>query len=88
MVGYILSWMSTFFYIRYPNPSTFTYERRLFRPFEYALQPPAWYKGEHIAVNKPELPYGMSSLKEYDGPQCFAIPGNHGWFLFLFLLVH
>lgn len=66
--------------LAYPNPSTFTYERRLFCPFEYALQPPARYKGEHIAVNKPELPCGMSSLKEYDGPQCFAIPGNHDWF--------
>nr|CAB3455438.1 unnamed protein product [Digitaria exilis] len=24
----------------YPNPSSFTYERRFFKPFEYALQPP------------------------------------------------
>ncbi|KAK4390591.1 hypothetical protein Sango_2122400 [Sesamum angolense] len=64
----------------YPNPSTFTYERRLFRPFEYALQPPLWYKEEHIAVNKPELPSGVSTLKQYDGPQCFLIPGNHDWF--------
>lgn len=66
--------------LAYPNPSEFTYERRLFRPFEYALQPPLWYKEEHIAVNKPELPGGMSSLKQYDGPQCFLIPGNHDWF--------
>lgn len=66
--------------LAYPNPSAFTYERRLFRPFEYALQPPAWYKLNHIAVNKPELPEGISELKEYNGPQCFLIPGNHDWF--------
>ncbi|KAK6938720.1 Calcineurin-like phosphoesterase domain, ApaH type, partial [Dillenia turbinata] len=66
--------------LAYPNPSAFTYERRLFCPFEYALQPPPWYKQEHIAVNKPELPYGVSDLKHYDGPQCFVIPGNHDWF--------
>lgn len=72
----------TYFFIfcfccRYPNPSAFTYERRLFVPFEYALQPPPWYKAEQIAVNKPEVPYG-APLKQYNGPQCFVIPGNHG----------
>ncbi|KAK6130929.1 hypothetical protein DH2020_035331 [Rehmannia glutinosa] len=51
-----------------------------FRPFEYALQPPVWYKEEHVAVTKPELPCGVSTLKQYDGPQCFVIPGNHDWF--------
>ncbi|CAA2972038.1 uncharacterized protein LOC111374230 isoform X2 [Olea europaea subsp. europaea] len=66
--------------LAYPNPSAFTYERRLFRPFEYALQPPFYYKDEHIAVNKPELPCGVADLKQYDGPQCFVIPGNHDWF--------
>ncbi|KAH6755702.1 Calcineurin-like metallo-phosphoesterase superfamily protein [Perilla frutescens var. hirtella] len=66
--------------LAYPNPSSFTYESRFFRPFEYALQPPEWYKEEHVAVNKPELPAGVSTLKQYDGPQCFAIPGNHDWF--------
>ncbi|KAL3514532.1 hypothetical protein ACH5RR_027249 [Cinchona calisaya] len=66
--------------LAYPNPSPFSYEKRLFRPFEYALQPPAWYKEEHIAVNKPELPCGETQLKQYDGPQCFLIPGNHDWF--------
>ncbi|PON49568.1 Calcineurin-like phosphoesterase domain, apaH type [Trema orientale] len=66
--------------LAYPNPSAFTYERRLFCPFEYALQPPSWYKEEHIAVNKPEVPPGVSELKEYTGPQCFVIPGNHDWF--------
>ncbi|XP_021612317.1 uncharacterized protein LOC110614932 isoform X2 [Manihot esculenta] len=66
--------------LAYPNPSAFTYEKRLFCPFEYALQPPPWYKQEHVAVNKPELPVGVSDLKHYDGPQCFIIPGNHDWF--------
>ncbi|CAN6466743.1 unnamed protein product [Victoria cruziana] len=66
--------------LAYPNPSSFSYERRFFRPFEYALQPPPWYKPEHIAVNKPEIPCGLSDLKQYDGPQCFVIPGNHDWF--------
>ncbi|PIA56382.1 hypothetical protein AQUCO_00700595v1 [Aquilegia coerulea] len=66
--------------LAYPNPSAFTYERRFFCPFEYALQPPPSYRPEHIAVNKPELPYGFSEMKQYDGPQCFVIPGNHDWF--------
>ncbi|XP_062019886.1 uncharacterized protein LOC133736424 isoform X1 [Rosa rugosa] len=66
--------------LAYPNPSAFTYERRLFCPFEYALQPPSWSNQEHIAVDKPELPCGVSELKQYDGPQCFVIPGNHDWF--------
>nr|GLL48269.1 uncharacterized protein LOC109170131 isoform X1 [Ipomoea trifida] len=66
--------------LAYPNPSSFTYEKRLFCPFEYALQPPTWYKEEHIAVNKPELPSGIADLKHYEGPQCFLIPGNHDWF--------
>ncbi|KAI3785496.1 hypothetical protein L1987_44615 [Smallanthus sonchifolius] len=66
--------------LAYPNPSASTYEKRLFRPFEDALQPPSWYKEEDIAVNKPELPLGVSELKQYDGPQCFVIPGNHDWF--------
>ncbi|GAV69046.1 Metallophos domain-containing protein [Cephalotus follicularis] len=66
--------------LAYPNPSAFTYERRFFCPFEYALQPPPCYKQEHIAVDKPEVPGGVSELKNYDGPQCFVIPGNHDWF--------
>jgi hypothetical protein len=64
--------------LAYPNPSSFSYERRFFCPFEYALQPPAWYKPEHIALEKPELPLGVSELRKYRGPQCFMIPGNHG----------
>ncbi|XP_010529533.1 PREDICTED: uncharacterized protein LOC104806367 [Tarenaya hassleriana] len=66
--------------LAYPNPSSFTYENRLFCPFEYALQPPHWYKNDSIAVNKPELPNGISDLRHYAGPQCFLIPGNHDWF--------
>ncbi|KAL3735502.1 hypothetical protein ACJRO7_024599 [Eucalyptus globulus] len=66
--------------LAYPNPSAFNYERRFFCPFEYALQPPPWYKPEQIAVNKPELPFGLLELKQYDGPQAFVIPGNHDWF--------
>ncbi|GLJ47120.1 hypothetical protein SUGI_0994890 [Cryptomeria japonica] len=66
--------------LAYPNPSPFTYERRLFCPFEFALQPPACYKPENIAVYKPELPAGVDSLRQYRGPQAFAIPGNHDWF--------
>ncbi|KAJ4965589.1 hypothetical protein NE237_017438 [Protea cynaroides] len=65
---------------RYPNPSEFTYEKRFFRPFEDALQPPLCYKTEHTAVNKPEVPFGEPGLMPYAGPQCFAIPGNHDWF--------
>ncbi|XAR61855.1 hypothetical protein NMG60_11016389 [Bertholletia excelsa] len=66
--------------LAYPNPSGSTYEKRFFRPFECALQSPSWYKADHVAVNKPELPCGISELKQYDGPQCFVIPGNHDWF--------
>lgn len=76
---YFISYLFIFWFSnRYPNPSAFTYERRLFCPFEYALQPPPWYRVEHIAVNKPEVPCGLSELKQYEGPQCFVIPGNHG----------
>ncbi|GBG79282.1 hypothetical protein CBR_g29432 [Chara braunii] len=41
---------------------------------------PPFYEREHIAVKKPELPPKVRSLEEYDGPRCFAIPGNHDWF--------
>uniref|UniRef100_A0A0E0FXY5 Calcineurin-like phosphoesterase domain-containing protein n=1 Tax=Oryza nivara TaxID=4536 RepID=A0A0E0FXY5_ORYNI len=66
--------------LAYPNPSSFTYEMRFFSPYEYALQPPPWYRAEHIALDKPEVPLGISKMKDYDGPQCFIIPGNHDWF--------
>ncbi|MFS7972654.1 putative calcineurin-like phosphoesterase domain, ApaH type, metallo-dependent phosphatase [Helianthus anomalus] len=65
--------------LAYPNPSDYTYKKRFIRPFKYALPWPSWYKKESITVNKPELPMGVSDLKQYDGPQCFVIPGNHDW---------
>ncbi|KAJ0789683.1 hypothetical protein HanPI659440_Chr05g0206381 [Helianthus annuus] len=52
---------------RYPNSSTYTYEKRLFYPLEEALRSPSWYKKEHIVVKKPELPDGVSDLKQYNG---------------------
>lgn len=61
----------------YPNPCSFTYEQHCFCPFEYALQPPAWYTPEHITLENPELPLGVSELRQYSQPQCFMIPGNH-----------
>uniref|UniRef100_A0A8R7PYA6 Glyoxal oxidase N-terminal domain-containing protein n=1 Tax=Triticum urartu TaxID=4572 RepID=A0A8R7PYA6_TRIUA len=61
----------------YPNPCSFTYEQHCFCPFEYALQPPAWYMPEHITLENPELPLGVSELRQYSRPQCFMIPGNH-----------
>jgi len=72
--------LAKIFYLlrRYPNPSAFTYERRFFCPFENALQPPPWYEPEHISLHKPKS-HGLSELNQYDGPQCFIIPGNHGW---------
>ncbi|KAF5444980.1 hypothetical protein F2P56_034071 [Juglans regia] len=50
--------------LAYPNPSKSTYEQRLFRPFEYALEPPINYE----------------EANHRDRPQCFVIPGNHDWF--------
>ncbi|KAF3948021.1 hypothetical protein CMV_025929 [Castanea mollissima] len=80
--------------LAYPNPSEFTYERRLFRPFKYAFQPPSCNDQERMVVNKPTVPPGVSRERRqdrkrtkrgkqptsYNGPQCFVIPGNHDWF--------
>ncbi|KAG7941523.1 hypothetical protein I3843_16G049200 [Carya illinoinensis] len=67
--------------IAYPNPSQFTYESRLFRPFEYALQPPSYAKQARMVVDKPNAPPEVSEpSKPYEGPRCFLIPGNHDWF--------
>ncbi|XP_042965403.1 uncharacterized protein LOC122299302 isoform X2 [Carya illinoinensis] len=82
--------------IAYPNPSQFTYESRLFRPFEYALQSPSYAKQERMVVDKPNAPPEVSEplmkdrerskeppkkqMKPFEGPQCFLIPGNHDWF--------
>ncbi|KAL0017342.1 hypothetical protein SO802_004411 [Lithocarpus litseifolius] len=38
--------------LAYPNPSEFTYERRLFRPFKYALQPPPCHEQGRMGVKK------------------------------------
>ncbi|XP_075668225.1 uncharacterized protein LOC142638081 [Castanea sativa] len=64
--------------LAYPNPSESTYERRLFRPFQYALQPPPNHD-ERMTTNKPVLPPELPE-PDQDVPQCFAIPGNHDWF--------
>ncbi|MFS7944839.1 hypothetical protein Hanom_Chr06g00516961 [Helianthus anomalus] len=53
-----------------------------FRPFEYALQSPSWYKDVHIAVEKPELPFGVTDLKQYDGPNALLSPLPKGWWVF------
>ncbi|KAL0323083.1 UNVERIFIED_CONTAM: hypothetical protein Sangu_1927600 [Sesamum angustifolium] len=57
--------------------SSYSVARLLAQPL---LRPPIWYNEEHVAVNKPELPREVPTLKQYDGPQCFLIPGNHDWF--------
>ncbi|XP_075651836.1 uncharacterized protein LOC142622276 [Castanea sativa] len=80
--------------LAYPNPSEFTYERRLFRPFKYALQPPRCHEKESMTDYKHAVPPGVSKPQHgkknkrkyqkqsipYNGPQCFVIPGNHDWF--------
>ncbi|KAG2663743.1 hypothetical protein I3760_16G047900 [Carya illinoinensis] len=67
--------------IAYPNPSQITYERRLFRPFDYAFQPPPWAEQARMAVNKhPGPPRVYGQVTPYEGPRCFLIPGNHDWF--------
>ncbi|KAF5444984.1 hypothetical protein F2P56_034075 [Juglans regia] len=82
--------------IAYPNPSQFTYESRLFRPFEYALQSRSCAEKARMVVDKPKAPpevfessnqgrkrskkHRRKQVKPYEGPQCFLIPGNHDWF--------
>jgi len=53
---------------------------RFFSPFENALPPPLHYDSRAISTHKPDLPPHVHCLREYEGPQCFAIPGNHDWF--------
>uniref|UniRef100_A0A061SNC4 Calcineurin-like metallo-phosphoesterase superfamily protein isoform 1 n=1 Tax=Tetraselmis sp. GSL018 TaxID=582737 RepID=A0A061SNC4_9CHLO len=98
--------------LAYPNPSDYTYENRLFRPFEDALPPPRHYHPgrvvddlppEHPAFGLCDCDHGFGegldeggtpstpsravggaswscrALRKYEGPQCFAIPGNHDW---------
>ncbi|GLE08100.1 hypothetical protein PINS_up019062 [Pythium insidiosum] len=66
--------------LAYPHPDSDSYEKRLWRCFEYAMKPPATYDPSAISTSKPELPRGCSSLEDYSGPTAFAIPGNHDWF--------
>ncbi|KAB1220379.1 hypothetical protein CJ030_MR3G009839 [Morella rubra] len=54
--------------IAYPNPSEFTYEKRLFLPFKYALEEPLSAEQDRMTVNE-----------RRKVPRCFIIPGNHDW---------
>ncbi len=66
------------------------YEKRFFRTFEDALQPPPSFRRSHISIQKPAFPiqgwkscdklHSGSPLTSYDGPCTFLIPGNHDWF--------
>ena len=64
--------------LAYPSPTIDSYEQRFFGPFQCALPPPVGYDPADISFSKPLG--GLDALKRYDGPQCFAIPGNHDWF--------
>jgi hypothetical protein len=65
--------------LAYPHPDSKTYETRLFRCFEYAMKPPPTYHPAAISTQK-KTPDGCASLRDYEGPSVFAIPGNHDWF--------
>ena len=64
--------------LAYPSPTIDSYEQRFFGPFQCALPPPVGYDPADISFSKPLG--GLEGLRRYDGPQCFAIPGNHDWF--------
>ena len=64
--------------LAYPSPTIESYEQRFFGPFQCALPPPVGYDPADISFSKPLG--GLEGLRRYDGPQCFAIPGNHDWF--------
>lgn len=59
----------------YPLPTVDQYNKRLFKPFEYALHPPDSYNPNEIISNKDEL-----IDKNDDAPKAFIIPGNHDWY--------
>ena len=65
--------------LAYPSPTEETYENRLFRPYECAMPPPPHYDPHALSTRKPDVPEGQT-LSTYEGPQIFAIPGNHDWF--------
>lgn len=44
--------------LAYPNPTTETYEQRLFAPFCDALPPPPHYHPGRVVLHKPDLPPG------------------------------
>ena len=76
--------------LAYPDPTPENYERRFFRTFEDAMQPPPTFQRSHISIDKPAFPIKgwtscekldpSSRLSSYDGPCTFLIPGNHDWF--------
>uniref|UniRef100_K3WH55 Uncharacterized protein n=1 Tax=Globisporangium ultimum (strain ATCC 200006 / CBS 805.95 / DAOM BR144) TaxID=431595 RepID=K3WH55_GLOUD len=66
--------------LAYPHPEPESYEKRLWRCFEYAMKPPAHYDPAAISTAKVHLPDNCENLRDYKGPSVFAIPGNHDWF--------
>nr|CCA25522.1 conserved hypothetical protein [Albugo laibachii Nc14] len=72
--------------------TSFLYQSRFWRVFEYAMKPPSFYDPTAVSARKLGLaPYhkakGNASampsapfLNNYEGPCAFAIPGNHDWF--------
>ncbi|CAK4239460.1 unnamed protein product [Aphanomyces euteiches] len=68
--------------LAYPHPDEESYESRFWRPFEYAMKPPIWYDPAAVSTKKPALPKQCKTLKDYEGPTCFAIPDwLGGWHL-------
>ncbi|RLN02449.1 hypothetical protein BBJ28_00006243 [Nothophytophthora sp. Chile5] len=65
--------------LAYPHPDSESYEKRLWRCFEYAMKAPRSYHPASISTKK-KNPGGCATLRDYAGPSVFAIPGNHDWF--------
>lgn len=81
--------------LAYPDPTEESYEKRFFRTFEDAMQPPPSFRRRAISTRKPAIPVRgwctpqssnssedreNDGLDQYEGPLAFAIPGNHDWF--------
>lgn len=67
--------------LAYPHPDPESYEKRLWRCFEYAMKAPKEYDPAAISASaKARLPANCATLKDYKGPTVFAVPGNHDWF--------